>query len=98
MKLQSKERVGAKIKKKYDEPKTPYQRLIESPKLDRHSKKKLKLGIQGKNPFLLRRELDRKLKYFFQMVDHFKRQDMAELTSDYPTSQPLVLEKGPAKK
>ncbi len=86
MKLQSKERVGAKIKKKYDEPKTPYQRLIDSPKLDPHFKKKLKLGIQGKNPFLLKRELDKKLKYFFQMVDNFKRQDMVELTSDYPKS------------
>lgn len=30
MKLQSKERIGGKVKRKYDVPLTPYQRLMES--------------------------------------------------------------------
>ena len=41
-KLKSKVRVGAKIKKTYDSPKTPYQRLLEDPSLPRQNKRKLR--------------------------------------------------------
>jgi len=40
-KLKSKVRVGAKIKKKYDKPKTPYQRLLES-NISEEKKQKLR--------------------------------------------------------
>lgn len=42
MKLVSKERVGGKIKRKYDKPKTPYQRIMESKDVSREEKHKLK--------------------------------------------------------
>jgi hypothetical protein len=41
-KLLSKVRVGAKIRKKYDQPKTPYQRLLEDPTLPDENKRKLR--------------------------------------------------------
>jgi hypothetical protein len=72
MKLVKKERVRSKIKKTYDEPKTPYQRLIECDRLTLQEKRKLKEAYQAKNPFFLKRELDRKLKIFHQLVEQRK--------------------------
>jgi hypothetical protein len=83
MKLKSKERVGSKIVKKYDEPKTPYQRLLESPHLSQEHKDALKRKTLGLNPFKLKETLDAKLKLFFDLVDHYKRLD-----SGSPDSQP----------
>lgn len=75
MKLKSKERVGAKIVKKYDEPQTPYQRLLASQDLSQGHKDQLKQRMGGLNPFHLKKQLDIKLKIFFDLVDHFKRLD-----------------------
>jgi hypothetical protein len=75
MKLKSKERVGAKLVKKYDELKTPYQRLLQSSHLSQNQKDLLKHRMDGLNPFKLKKELDSKLKTFFDLVDHFKRLD-----------------------
>jgi hypothetical protein len=41
MKLVSKERTGAKVKKKYDAAKTPFQRALEHPQIDPDSKLRL---------------------------------------------------------
>jgi len=41
MKLIEKKRIGSKVYKKYDKPKTPYQRIVESSKVDIKSKLKL---------------------------------------------------------
>jgi hypothetical protein len=78
MKLVKKERVRSKIKKTYDEPKTPYQRLIECDRLTLQEKRKLKEAYQAKNPFFLKKELDRKLKIFHQLVE--KRKAERKLT------------------
>ena len=53
MKLQSKVRVGAKIKKKYDLPKTPYHRLLADPSVSEENKKKLTDQYETLNPFKL---------------------------------------------
>ncbi len=42
MKLKSKERIGSKVKKKYDTPRTPYQRVLNSPDVSDKNKRKLK--------------------------------------------------------
>ncbi len=72
MKLVKKERVGSKVKKEYDKPKTPYQRLMDSPHVPRIQKKKLQEQYKQKNPFFLRRELDKKLKELFNHLDKKK--------------------------
>ena len=73
MKLISKERIGAKIVKKYDAPKTPYQRLIESGYLTTDQKKYLIQKYNNLDPYFLRKELDKSLKIFFQKIDEFNK-------------------------
>ena len=41
MKLVSKERIGGSVKRKYDTPKTPYQRLMESGQISGETTKQL---------------------------------------------------------
>lgn len=53
MKLKSKVREGAKIKKKYDVPKTPYKRLLLDPSVSEENKTKLKEQYEKLNPFKL---------------------------------------------
>jgi len=57
MKLVSKTRNGAKVTKKYDTPRTPYQRLLESPAISKEAKKTLKVEYETLNPALLKRQI-----------------------------------------
>lgn len=66
MKLIRKERIGSKIKKTYDVPRTPYQRVLESPDVTIAYKEVLKRRYLALNPFTLRAELEKKLKVFYQ--------------------------------
>ena len=65
MKLKEKIRVGARIIKKYDEPTTPYLRLMNSRYLTEEQKKKLQEEKVKLNPFQLQTDLEEKLKGFF---------------------------------
>ena len=56
MKLKSKVRVGSKIKKTYDTPKTPYQRLLEEPSVTEEQKNKLRETYETLNYFDLQNE------------------------------------------
>lgn len=75
LKLTSKERVGGSIKKKYDTPKTPYRRLLESTYISEKEKAKLKDTFCTKNPVYLKKEMEKKLKEFFNLVDEIKRKN-----------------------
>lgn len=59
LKLIEKVRVGSKIVKKYDKPKTPYQRLLESPHLTMGQKENLRREFQLLNPIELREVIKR---------------------------------------
>lgn len=61
MKLVSKERVNGKIHKKYDIPKTPYRRLMESYTLSNEEKLDLTKIYESLNPAKLKREITAKL-------------------------------------
>jgi len=65
-KIREKIRAGARVVKKYDAPKTPYQRLMESSFLTQEQKQNLKARKQQLNPFTLAEELEKKLGFFFQ--------------------------------
>ena len=73
MKLETKTRVGGRIVKVHDQPKTPYQRLLESPSLSDEEKQKLKDTYSKLNPFGLKKELDEKLKWFTRLVEIERR-------------------------
>ncbi|MCX6762539.1 MAG: transposase [Candidatus Moranbacteria bacterium] len=60
-KLIEKKRIGAKIVKKYDDPKTPYQRLLEHEKLPESENGKLRAVYAKLNPAELKRSIDRKI-------------------------------------
>jgi transposase InsO family protein len=53
-KLVSRERVGARVVKRYDQPATPYQRLLATGQLDAAASKKLDRLYQALNPAKLR--------------------------------------------
>lgn len=65
-KLQEKVRLNGKIKKVYDIPKTPYQRLLESNKIDEKQKDKLKIQFDNLNPFKLQHIMTSKIKQFIK--------------------------------
>ena len=68
MKLLEKQRINSKYKKKYDEPKTPYQRVMESEFITMKKKKQLQTLHQSLNPFILKRNIEKKLKAIFKQV------------------------------
>jgi hypothetical protein len=70
-KLISKDRVGAKVRKKYDKPKTPYQRMLESPSVSEEVKEQLRQTKAKLNPFELQAELQKKLAYFHARNDEY---------------------------
>jgi len=61
IKLISKERIGGCIKRKYDAPKTPYQRVIENSLINWETKHRLQAIYEFLNPAELKRNIDRKL-------------------------------------
>lgn len=68
MKLIQKVRIGAKIKKTYDEPKTPYQRLLESTDLNDVQKQRLRRIHDTLDPIELQKGLEIRLRLFFERV------------------------------
>ena len=73
MKLVKKERIGGKVKRKYDTPKTPYQRLMESGQTPKETKRKLKAIYLSLNPAQLRRDIEAKLDRLWQINRQKKR-------------------------
>lgn len=59
IKLVSKERNGAKAKKKFDKPRTPYQRLMAMPGISLKAKQRLKAEYTTLNPAQLKQEITR---------------------------------------
>lgn len=57
IRLQSKERVEGRIKRKYDKPNTPYQRLMESSQIADQTKRELRKIYEGLNPAALYRRI-----------------------------------------
>jgi hypothetical protein len=69
MKLKEKTRVGGRLVKRHDEPKTPYHRLMESEHLTKPEKIVLRSRFERLNPFELKKELETRLKWFFKFVE-----------------------------
>jgi hypothetical protein len=65
VKLIEKQRIASKTIKRYDDPKTPYQRIMDSPDIDPATKQKLTKLFNKLNPFHLRKAMEDKLKKIF---------------------------------
>ena len=72
MKLQSKERIGDKVKRRYEVAKTPYQRLIESSQIPEGVEEELKGIYLSLNPVQLKRSIDAKLAKLYQAYEEKK--------------------------
>lgn len=68
MKLLSKQRVNARVVKKYDAPQTPYARLLAAPQISEEKKAQLRERFGRLNPFALKKEIERRLKIIFDRV------------------------------
>ena len=71
-KLKEKIRIGARIVKKFDTPQTPYNRLMKSPDLSEQRKEELRKMKAGLNPFDLKKDLEAKLRVFFEKLQKSK--------------------------
>jgi hypothetical protein len=58
MKLKEKVREGGKIRRKYDEPRTPYQRILQSKQIPEAAKQRLKAQYESLNVASLHREIE----------------------------------------
>lgn len=68
MKLLEKQRINSKYRKKYDNPQTPYHRVLASDKISEKTKQQLKSVHQSLNPFILKQTIEKKLRVIFKLV------------------------------
>lgn len=68
-KIVSKERDGAKVRKRYDRPRTPYQRLLETDALDDAKREELARLYARLNPVKLLAEIRRELEVLWTLMD-----------------------------
>lgn len=66
MKLIKKERIMGRIHRKYDKPRTPYQRTIESQVISKQTKQQLFAIYQSLNPAQLKRAIDDKIDMLYR--------------------------------
>ena len=72
-KLVGKERCGARVRKLYDAPKTPYQRLVESGALSEATQRQLQKQFLAINPAQLQREIEQGLRHLWACTQRAER-------------------------
>ena len=80
MKLVEKTRIGSKVKKKYDTPQTPCDRLMNCPTVSLRIKKELRRSREKLDPLELAEEIEIKLKAIHQIIDRIEHQREEEAT------------------
>jgi hypothetical protein len=98
MKLVSKERIGGSVKRKYDTPKTPYQRLMDSGQISEQTRKQLETVYLSLNPAQLKRSIDTKLDKLYQAYEDKRtsqqvdpmRKLVPRMVTSFMIQQPLV--------
>jgi len=66
--LVSKERLGSKVKKQYDMPQTPYQRLLTLEEISAERKTRLQVNYDQLNPFALKRTINKLQERLHKMI------------------------------
>ena len=67
-KLAAKERFGAKVRRRYNGAKTPYQRVMECPEVAENKKAELRALYETLDPVKLKRRIDEKIKIIISLV------------------------------
>lgn len=78
-KLVSKQRQGAKVTKRYDEPRTPYQRLIASGVLSAADQARIDKQLEALNPAELQRRIEQLLRKLWQLADRVEGGSLANV-------------------
>ena len=65
---QREERIGARYRKQYYTPETPYQRIMSCESVTDDAKSKLRTLHEILNPFDLKQQIDAKLRAIFSML------------------------------
>ncbi|MGV3772555.1 MAG: integrase catalytic domain-containing protein [Verrucomicrobiales bacterium] len=73
-KLKSKKRVKSKIRKEYEKPVTPYERVMASDSVSAADKEKLKKEYEAANPYKLKDGIEKKLKIIFLEVRRLNKE------------------------
>jgi hypothetical protein len=73
-KLKCKEKHGSRYIRRYEAPRTPYQRLLASGQLSSLAKHQLKEKHQLLNPFALKKKVEQELKIFFTALGNLDRE------------------------
>jgi hypothetical protein len=73
VKLVRKERVGSRVRRRYDAPQTPFERLKRCPNADASAVTELEARRRRLDPFVLAETIDRKLKRIYTFAAHAPR-------------------------
>jgi hypothetical protein len=87
MKLTEKVRVGSKLKRRYDKPLTPLERLLACPQADPAKLQELKKLRETTDPFKLAKTIEQKLERVYQLANQRVSPSPKILQ---PTSQPFT--------
>lgn len=87
--LQEKLRIGAQVKKRYDTPRTPYQRLLESPHIPSSIKVNLQQVYSQLDPF----ELKRIIRYLQNKLQEVRRRKELDRIQEHDKLHPNGLQK-----
>jgi transposase InsO family protein len=88
MKLLQKVRVGSKLKRRYDKPLTPLDRLSACPQADPARMAELQKLREGTDPLELAKTIERKLDRIYQLANH--RVSPSPQVPEAQSSQPLT--------
>ena len=99
MKLKTKEKINSRYRRRYEPPRTPYERLLESPHVSNEAKLRLQHTFRQLNPFLLKKAIERKLKRIFALQPRLHEPPEVVDSSDHATDEIEVeTQKAPACK
>ena len=85
MKLSKKSRVGSKLKRCYDKPQTPLERVLKCPQADPVKVQQLKRLRDQTDPFELAKRLEQKLERIFEMANQRVSPQPKQPNSPSPT-------------
>jgi hypothetical protein len=89
MKLKRKDRIGGQVKRVYDVPKTPCQRLLESKQLSPEQARDLRRVYESLNPAELKRRIDQKLAKLYSLYEKKKKRPV--IVNPYKKLEPSMV-------
>lgn len=84
LKLKEKLREGARIKKRYETPRTPHHRVLESLEVEAGEKRLMKKEIKGLDPFELKDQIELQLRRVFALKRRLDEGKQSTLSVSYP--------------